>query len=79
MSGASPASGPTGVAAVTLTGNHLATTQEPTFDGTPARFTVASDQMITATAPPRCRHHHHRHHPRRQHQRHLYLPRRPAI
>ncbi|MFJ9847014.1 IPT/TIG domain-containing protein [Kitasatospora sp. NPDC101155] len=37
---------------VTFTGADLATTQEVTFDTTPAAFAVISDQTITATAPP---------------------------
>ncbi|MEE1808227.1 IPT/TIG domain-containing protein [Streptomyces sp. BE133] len=53
LTGISPASGPTGGGTdVTLTGDHLATTQKITFDGTPAPLTVVSDQMINATAPP---------------------------
>ncbi len=48
-----PASGPTGGGTdVTITGNHLATTQDVTFDNTPAPFTVISDRTITATTPP---------------------------
>ncbi|MER7757212.1 IPT/TIG domain-containing protein [Kitasatospora sp. NPDC097643] len=53
LTGVSPGSGPTGGGtAVTLTGNHLATTQDVTFDGIPAPFGVISDQTLTATAPP---------------------------
>ncbi|MFE5584576.1 IPT/TIG domain-containing protein [Kitasatospora sp. NPDC056531] len=48
-----PGAGPTGGGTVvTFTGANLGTTQEVTFDNTPAAFAVISDQTITATAPP---------------------------
>lgn len=53
LTAVNPASGPTGGGIdVTITGANLATTQEVTFDNTPAAFAVISDQTITATAPP---------------------------
>jgi hypothetical protein len=49
----SPASGPTsGGTAVTVTGTNLATTQQVTFDGAPAPFTVISDTAVSAVTPP---------------------------
>ncbi|MET8629566.1 IPT/TIG domain-containing protein [Kitasatospora sp. NPDC004669] len=49
----SPGTGPTGGGTdVTVTGNHLTTTQNVAFDNIPVPFTVISDQALTATAPP---------------------------
>ncbi|WP_327707037.1 IPT/TIG domain-containing protein [Streptomyces decoyicus] len=53
VTGFSPNSGPTtGGTAVTITGTGVATTDQVTFNGTPAPFAVLSDTTVTATSPP---------------------------
>lgn len=49
----SPTSGPTsGGTAVTITGTALTDTDQVTFDGTPAPFTVLSATSVSAVTPP---------------------------
>ncbi|MFE9993700.1 IPT/TIG domain-containing protein [Streptomyces avermitilis] len=53
VTGVSPDSGPTtGGTEVTITGTGLAGTEQVTFNGIPAAFTVVSDSTLTATTPP---------------------------
>jgi hypothetical protein len=48
-----PTQGPeSGGTAVTLTGTGLTSTNQVTFDGTPAPFTVISDTTVSAVTPP---------------------------
>jgi hypothetical protein len=48
-----PAAGPaSGGTAVTVTGTNLGSTQEVTFDGVPAPFTVISETAVSAVTPP---------------------------
>jgi hypothetical protein len=49
----SPAEGPvSGGTAVTVPGSNLTSTQQVTFGGTPAPFTVISDSTLSAVTPP---------------------------